>query len=81
MPKQTNPVRDGYVKHLPQTERRAWVRSPKDEEAWCQPTGRAEVDTAWLGRVRDISTAGVGLSMTRRFEPGTTLVVELRNGT
>ena len=73
MPKQTIPVRNGYVKHRPETERRAWVRFPKDQEVWCQPTsatGKAEIDTAWLGRVRDVSTAGIGLSMTRRFEPG-----------
>ena len=80
MPKQTIPVRNGYVKHRPETERRAWVRFPKDQEVWCQPTsatGKAEIDTAWLGRVRDVSTAGIGLSMTRRFEPGTALIVEL----
>src|SRR5438094_802028 len=80
MPKQTIPVRNGYVKHRPQTERRAGVRFPKDEEIWRQPTstaGKEALDTAWLGRVRDVSTAGIGLSMTRRFEPGTALIVEL----
>jgi hypothetical protein len=70
MPKQTIPVRN-----RPETERRAWVRFPKDREVWCQPTSPS--DTAWLGRVRDVSTAGIGLSMTRRFEPGTALIVEL----
>jgi hypothetical protein len=59
MAKQTIPVRSGYVKHRPKTERRAWVRFTKDEEICCRLTntsGKAESDTAWLGRVRDEMT-------------------------
>jgi hypothetical protein len=81
MAKQTIPARSGYVKHRPKTERRASVRFPENEEIWCQAksaSGRAKLDAAWLGKVRDISTAGIGLSMSRRFEPGTALIVELR---
>jgi PilZ domain len=75
MPRQSVPVRNGYVKHRPKTERRTWVRFRNDEEVWCQPIGLSE--TAWLGKVRDISIAGIGLSMTRRFEPGTALIIEI----
>jgi hypothetical protein len=80
MAQQTIPVRSGYVKHRPKEER-ASVRFSKDEEISCHPknaSGRAKFAAAWSGRVRDISTAGIGLSMTGRFEPGTALVVELR---
>src|SRR5438128_9583238 len=81
MAQQTIPVRSGYVKHRPKEERRASVRFSKDEEICCpgkNTSGRAQRDTAWLGRVRDISTAGIGLSMRERFEPGSALIVQLR---
>jgi hypothetical protein len=61
-------------------ERRAWVRFPKNEAMWCdpvRPSGKHELDTAWMGRVRDISRTGIGLSLRKRFEPGTVLTVEL----
>ena len=84
MPKQTIPVRNGHTKHRPKTERRTWVRSRKEEEVvWCQPasaSANTELDSAWLGKVRDISTVGIGLSMRWRFEPGSALIVELAAG-
>jgi hypothetical protein len=36
-----------------------------------------ELDTAWLGRVRDISVGGIALLLNHRFELGTALIVEL----
>jgi PilZ domain len=62
------------------TERRACVRFPKNEVMWCdpvRPSTKHELDTAWMGRVRDISSAGIGLSLKKRFETGTLLTVEL----
>ena len=80
MANQTIPARNGYVKHRPKTERRALVRFPEIAEVWCEPKSPANTlrsDTAWLGRVRDISLAGIGLTISRRFEPGAELIVEL----
>ena len=77
---QTVPVRSGYFKRRPKEERRASVRFSTDGEIWCPGKGspKAKRDPAWLGKVRDISIAGIGLRMSRRFEPGTALIVELR---
>ena len=78
MAKQTVPLpsrKQGY-----NTERRARERFPKDEEVWCQPvsaSSKEESGIAWLGRIRDISPDGIGLNMSRRFEPETALIIEL----
>jgi hypothetical protein len=37
-------------------------------------------DERWLATVRDISAGGVGLLLSRRFEPGVLLAVELPEG-
>jgi serine/threonine protein kinase len=58
-------------------ERRAAVRFPSKAEAACWPVARAK-ETSWTARVRDVSASGVCLRVSRRFEPGTMLVVELR---
>jgi hypothetical protein len=78
---QTVPVRSGYFKHRPKEERRASVRFSTDGEIWCHGKGspKAKRDPTWLGKVQDISIAGIGLRMNRRFEPGTALIVELRS--
>ena len=34
-------------------------------------------DDPWPARVRDLSSGSIGLLLTRRFEPGTLLVIEL----
>jgi hypothetical protein len=63
-----------------QIDRRAWVRFPKNEEIWCHPVSssvKENLDTAWMGRVRDISRTGIGLSLRQRFDPGTALIIEL----
>ena len=70
--------------HQPMTsvkiERRAWLRIPCEQDVVCHavtsgPQGEPEL--ACLGKVRDISPAGIGLTMSRRVEPGTELVAEL----
>ena len=61
-------------------ERRAWLRFPGEHDVFCQPVAsrpEGEPEVAWLGNVRDVSPAGIGLSMTRLFEPGAELIVEL----
>lgn len=58
-------------------DRRAYVRIPSDLAAICHvaPGGR---EPAWPGRVHDISKAGIGLILQHRFNPGTALLVDLR---
>ncbi len=61
-------------------QRRAWARVPNDQLVSCQPmtaSTKDESDTAWLGRVRDVSRGGIALILDHRFEPGTALIVEL----
>jgi PilZ domain len=80
MAEQTKPSPTKYSKNGPITERRVWVRIPSGQEVSCQPvaaTTTDESETAWLGKVRNVSPGGIGLTMNRRFEPGTTLIVEL----
>ena len=80
MAQPTIPSRTGHSKGRPKIERRAWVRTPNDHEVSCQPmaaSSKEELDTAWLGRVRDISVGGIALLLNHRFEPGTALIVEL----
>jgi hypothetical protein len=60
----TSPTIDG---------RRAWIRFHNDQRVLVTE----HANTAWLGRVRDISSGGIGLTLRRRFTPGTELIVEL----
>jgi hypothetical protein len=80
MIEQATPVQTRHRKTPVKIERRAWLRFPGAHDVFCQrvasrPEGEPEV--AWLGNVRDVSPAGIGLNMTRRFEPGVELIVEL----
>jgi hypothetical protein len=61
-------------------ERRAWVRYPCERESVCQPYTQEKDELWWPAQIRDISAGGVGLLMTRRFEPGTILSIELATG-
>jgi hypothetical protein len=74
-PRTTRPAKTGSPLL---TERRAWVRYPSDRDTFCQPgIGRKERDLWWQAQIRDISNAGIGLILNRRFTPGTILSVEL----
>ena len=79
MVEQTIPFQ-AELETVPATERRAWVRMPKDQQVSCQPLAAStteESETAWLGTVRDISAGGVALVLNRRFEPGSLLIIDL----
>jgi hypothetical protein len=78
MAKQTIPSQTGGRRRL-KTERRAWIRFPSKPGISSQPltTNKKDVDTAWLGMVRDVSPAGIRLTMIQRVEPGAVLIVEL----
>jgi len=69
---------DSKLLHSFAPERRTFVRVATDLNATCRATeGSREV--GWLGKVRDISRAGIGLFSTHRFRPGTHLTVDLRD--
>jgi hypothetical protein len=77
---QRTPVLTRRPKPLLKIERRAWLRFPSEQDIICLPVaGRpvGEPEVAWMGKVRDVSPAGMGLSMSRRFEPGVELIIEL----
>jgi hypothetical protein len=57
-------------------ERRVAVRYPSDREASCLPVVRTK-EKSWSAKLQDISATGVCLRVSRRFEPGTLLMVEL----
>ncbi len=58
-------------------DRRAWVRFSCDLEVACVPASE-DPDILWPARVINISCGGIGLLLSRRFEPGTLLQVELQ---
>lgn len=51
-------------------------RKPVGIEAFCRSVAAVK-DDPWPARVRDLSSGSIGLLLTRRFEPGTLLVIEL----
>ncbi len=53
---------------------------PKGLEAFCRSVAAVK-DDPWPARVRDLSSGSIGLLLTRRFEPGTLLVIELEKKT
>jgi serine/threonine protein kinase len=57
-------------------ERRVAVRYPSDREASCLPVARTK-EKSWSAKVQDISATGICMRVSRRFEPGTILMVEL----
>jgi hypothetical protein len=62
------------------TERSALVRFPSSQEVYCQPiaaTTADEVENGWWGKLRNISSGGLAVCLSRPFEPGTQLIIEL----
>jgi hypothetical protein len=55
---------------------KAGSRRPQGVEAFCRSVAAVK-DDPWPARVRDLSSGSIGLVLTRRFEPGTLLVIEL----
>jgi serine/threonine protein kinase len=66
----------------PRTERRASVRYPSNMDTACQRKLSIhlndEEQDAWKASVRDLSTRGMGLLLSRRFEKGTILHADLQ---
>lgn len=61
------------------SERRAVIRYPSGKNSSCRPL-REEKAVRWQGTVQDVSADGIGLILTRRFEPRTVLSVEIAAG-
>src|SRR4051794_12690677 len=65
-------------KTTPGAECRFWERFPCNLETTCQPVAaRHDGDPTWSATIQDVSAGGVGLIVTRRFERGTGLSVEI----
>lgn len=60
----------------PKAERRASVRYESSLKGSCQ-TLSVQRETSWEATVRDVSPEGIGLLLSRRFEPGALLSIEL----
>ena len=58
-------------------ECRAWPRFPCLLPGLCRPSAHAHAAGCWPAKAHDISTGGVSLIVNRRFEPGTSLVIEV----
>jgi hypothetical protein len=57
---------------------RVCERFPCELPTACQPVAsRNDKDLVWSGTIRDISVGGVGIVLSRRFEPGMGLQIEL----
>ena len=64
------------------SERRAWVRYRCELESYCKPITSATSsnrEMGWIAAVRDISAGGIGLTLGRRYERGTVLLLEVRS--
>jgi hypothetical protein len=58
-------------------ERRLWVRYPTDVPTYYQAANGRSEEGRLSARIRDISLAGIQLTVDRAFEPGSLLTVEL----
>jgi hypothetical protein len=57
---------------------RVFERHPSDLPSQCQPlAARGDDEVVWQATVHDISAGGIGLLLQRRFEPRTSLAIEL----
>lgn len=68
------------AKTLAKGERRVWARHATQIGGICQPVAAetaAEPEMAWPGEIVDISCGGIKISLGRRFQSGTPLVIEL----
>jgi hypothetical protein len=80
----TNRVLSAEIQQRSKTDRCALVRFSCSQEVYCQPVAAStakESETRWLGRFREISADGLALVLRRRFEPGTSLTIELAGKT
>jgi PilZ domain len=80
MAKQATPVPTRRPKTPLKIEWRASLRFPNEQDIICHPVTigpQGKPERTWLGKVRDLSPTGIGLSMSQRFAPGAQLIAEL----
>ncbi len=72
------PAAHGADGSHPGVECRICERYPSEIDTSCQPiAARRDNDLTWPAKIRDISLAGIGLILERRFERGAALAIEL----
>ena len=77
MPQSSQPRPDVDTSAVSVDNRRAYVRFPCELDGSLSPiTGNR--GQQWTGKVRDISQGGMGIALSRRFELGTLLSVEIQ---
>jgi hypothetical protein len=63
-------------------ERSALVRFPSSQAVYCQPMPTSdELSNGWWGELRNISSGGLAVRLSRPFEPGMLLIIELPDKT
>ncbi len=72
----SKPKSESSTKSKKGVERRVAVRYPSEREASCLPVARTK-EKSWSAKLQDISATGICLKASRRFEPGTLLMIEL----
>lgn len=73
-----SPFSDKHSSSASAIERRAHVRYAPAPETVCQLTAGGNCNV-WWASVLDISASGIGLTVARRFEPGTLLAIGVEN--
>ena len=68
-----------YLLKAASRDRRDGRRSACRLEGQCRPVENPQVAAAWPATVLDISCGGFQLLLSRRFEPGTLLVVDVHD--
>jgi hypothetical protein len=59
------------------SDRRSVPRHPCPLETYCRACSISDDDLWWRGEIWDVSIAGVGLILTRSFETGSNLEIEV----
>lgn len=77
MPQLPKTSPDSASSDLSVEDRRAQVRYPCELDGSCSPI-TADRATLWTGKIRDISRGGIGVVLSRRFELGTLLNIEIQ---
>ena len=75
-----NPTTFDYLLKLASRERRDGKREACQLEGQCRPMDSLQLSAAWPVTIRDIGAGGCQLLLSRRFEPGTLLVVDVHDG-
>jgi hypothetical protein len=76
----SGPTTFDYLLKLASRERREGGRIPCQLEGQCRPMDSLQLSAAWPVTIRDICAGGCQLLLSRRFEPGTLLVIDVLDG-